>query len=86
VRDAKATGRQLHTNLVNEPFGPIAGLGEAMMVGDYHETVDIFQRAWPLLVNTLYFLSDTPVAEAKPRRGSRGCAPRESRWRAERPV
>jgi len=69
LQDAEALAHKLHSSVSRSPLGPLANLGAGLLATG-PELADIFRRALPLLVNSLIYLSTTPVAEAKPCSGA----------------
>jgi hypothetical protein len=65
IRDAEAFGHKLNSTVANNPLGPLVNLGAGLLT-QTREVADIFRRALPLLVNSLNYLSTTPVADAVP--------------------
>jgi hypothetical protein len=65
IRDAEAFGHKLNSTVANNPLGPLANLGVGLLA-QTREVADIFRRALPLLVNSLTYLSTTPVPDAVP--------------------
>jgi hypothetical protein len=65
VADVEAFAHGAHEGVQNNPRGQFAELGPALL-REGLETADIFRRALPLLVSSLYYLSDPPKSDPVP--------------------